>query len=100
MLLRSYSKIGGPVGSFPKRRGLPILKATAQPISLPFSSSSSSTTSPSYRAITTAPTFTPATTPGPQYDPGPPQLLGRRLTLNPLHGLVAWLGPAEQGGLL
>ncbi|KAG2447850.1 hypothetical protein HYH02_007306 [Chlamydomonas schloesseri] len=43
----------------------------------------------SYRAITTDPVFRPATAGCQQYAPGPPQLLGRRLTLNPLHGLTA-----------
>ncbi|KAG2430126.1 hypothetical protein HXX76_010225 [Chlamydomonas incerta] len=52
----------------------------------------------SYRAITTDPVFRPATAGCQQYAPGPPQLLGRRLTLNPLHGLVA-AAEAQLGGL-
>lgn len=52
----------------------------------------------SYRAITTDPVFRPATAGCQQYAPGPPQLLGRRLTLNPLHGLAA-AAESQLGGL-
>ncbi|GLI71716.1 hypothetical protein VaNZ11_017014 [Volvox africanus] len=45
---------------------------------------------PSYRTVTTDPVFRPLTGSTQQYAPGPPQLLSRHLTLNPLHGLAAW----------
>lgn len=44
----------------------------------------------SYRAVTTDPAGRLATSGGAQYAPGPPQLVSRHITLNPLHGLVRW----------
>ncbi|GIL85852.1 hypothetical protein Vretimale_8902 [Volvox reticuliferus] len=44
----------------------------------------------SYRTVTTDPVFRPLAGSTQQYAPGPPQLLSRYLTLNPLHGLAAW----------
>ncbi|GIL46207.1 hypothetical protein Vafri_3249 [Volvox africanus] len=54
---------------------------------------------PSQSTVTTDPVFRPLAGSTQQYAPGPPQLLSRHLTLNPLHGRVrlgglmaAWAG--------
>ncbi|EFJ40633.1 hypothetical protein VOLCADRAFT_99595 [Volvox carteri f. nagariensis] len=45
----------------------------------------------SYRTITTDPVFRPVVRSDQQDAPGPPKLLSRHLTSNPLHALTAWL---------
>ncbi|KAG2497403.1 hypothetical protein HYH03_004558 [Edaphochlamys debaryana] len=81
------------------RRSAMAVRASAQPLpSLPLPGGVSAPSYTSFRAIVTDPTFRPATAGNQQYAPGAPQLLGRRLALNPIEGAAQW-AEGRLGGL-